>query len=254
MYSFIVKLLHPLTILFLLWGLAIVWLWIKAHPRRGRMWPAVALYVMLWLYCTPVVAVLAAGMLEWHYPPPTEIPEDARAVVVLSGGAIPPSNFVPETRLADSTLRRCAYGIHLYHQHGPRLMIVCGGKPDPTLPGDPLAAMQRFLIDAGVAPSDILVESESTDTYENAVGAARLLNERDIDHVVLVTDATHMWRASRCFARQEIEVTPAAAYYKASFYRWSIFNFVPRSEPPQTNQEVFHELVGVLWYTLRGRI
>lgn len=69
---------------------------------------------------------------------------------------------------------------------------------------------------------------------------------------VLVTEATHMPRAERCFRKQGLAVVPAAC----------CFTFLPRR--PSTllpnwgglarNEATLHEGFGLLWYWLSGRI
>src|SRR5262249_37927778 len=57
--------------------------------------------------------------------------------------------------------------------------------------------------------------SSSRTTYENAVESARLLNDRDMPRVVLVTDAAHLRRAVACFRKQGLDVIPCGSHYRA---------------------------------------
>jgi uncharacterized SAM-binding protein YcdF (DUF218 family) len=76
--------------------------------------------------------------------------------------------------------------------------------------------MRDFLVDLGVSRTNILTEVRSTSTYENAVECARMLKERHITRLVLVTEANHMRRATARFAKCGVTVIPAPCDFKAS--------------------------------------
>jgi uncharacterized SAM-binding protein YcdF (DUF218 family) len=207
------------------------------------------------LFCTPAVAHLAAGLLEWRYPPLDRRPADADAIVVFGGGVLWPAPDAHKLELTDSTLRRCYRAVELYRQGPPCLVIVVGGVAHPDRPGGPEGdAMRRCMVTMGVLPGDILVEDASRNTYENAVKAQQLLAARNLHRPLLVTDATHMYRSVRCFEKQGVSVIPAAAYYNAAYFRPTIYAFVPRAEAAAISQDVFHEFLGLAWYWWRERM
>jgi uncharacterized SAM-binding protein YcdF (DUF218 family) len=59
----------------------------------------------------------------------------------------------------------------------------------------------------GVPAEAMLLESVSTTTRENLIGAAALLRERRMREVLLVTSASHMGRALRAARRVAPEIT-----------------------------------------------
>jgi uncharacterized SAM-binding protein YcdF (DUF218 family) len=63
-----------------------------------------------------------------------------------------------------------------------------------------------MLTDGGVPAEAILRERTSLDTSENATYAARLLSERGIRDVVIVTCTWHLPRATRLFERAGLRV------------------------------------------------
>lgn len=255
MYHFLVEALHPVTILFFILLLGLVhWARRRTVSRRG-LWCAGAAVLMLGLFCTPAVAHLAAGCLEWRYPPLPQRPESAEAIVVLGGGVQWPAPDAQEVRLTDSALRRCYRAVELYRQGPPCPVIVSGGVAHEDRPGGPEGeALRRCLLIMGIPAEDIVVEDRSRNTFENAVEVQRLLAARRIERSLLVTDGTHLCRAVRCFQKQGAKVIPAGAHYHAGYFRPTIFNFVPRAEAARTNQEVWHEVLGLAWYWWRGRI
>lgn len=72
-------------------------------------------------------------------------------------------------------------------------VVTCGaqGSDEPAPEGD---VMREYLIKAGVAPEDILVDNTSMNTRQNITNAARLLDGRAA-RVLIVTSDYHLPRA-----------------------------------------------------------
>jgi uncharacterized SAM-binding protein YcdF (DUF218 family) len=169
---------------------------------------------------------------------------------VLGGGVEHPDGV----ELAGDTLKRCAHAAEIYRQGPACPVLVSGGKVDGEFPGPPLAHLMRdHLVQLGVPAADVIVEDASRSTYENALGCRRLLEERGLQKVILVTDAVHMPRALGCFRKQGMEVAPAPCHYQASWDGW-LLSVVPNPASANGCQKAAHEWIGVLWYRLRGRI
>jgi uncharacterized SAM-binding protein YcdF (DUF218 family) len=214
-----------------------------------------AAFAALTLFCTPAVSHLALGSLEWRYPPLEQRPDDAGVIVVLSAGVIGPDEPGGRAELDEDTVRRCFHAARLYRQGRPCPVVVSGGKVEEEKPGPPCAELMRdLLVQFGVPPSDVLVESASRTTYENAVECRQLLTGRALNRVVLVADAVDLYRAVLCFRKQGVEPVPSASWYRARRFEWSLFAFLPSPEAARANQRVWHEWLGVLWYRLRDRV
>src|SRR5262249_10928897 len=142
-----------------------------------------------------------------------------------------------------------------YRQGPPCPVLVSGGKEAPDAPEPACAEVMRtFLLQLGVAPADILVEGRSQTTYDNARFSRELLQERHLQPVVLVTEATHMFRGERCFRKQGLDVVPAACNFRATTFDWALPTFVPSPGAARACQDAEHEWVGAIWYWLNGRM
>jgi uncharacterized SAM-binding protein YcdF (DUF218 family) len=125
---------------------------------------------------------------------------DARydAIVVL-GCRVDPGGL-PSLSLA----RRTRLAVELYERgHAPRLLFTGGRGRFPPSEAEAAAALAASL---GVPPRAILLEDRSTSTEENARFAAEDL---EASRILLVSDAYHLARAKRVFARHfdaEIDV------------------------------------------------
>ncbi len=255
MYRLLTDLAQPAALLVLLTALAVANLWRKPRVGRRRLLLLTIPFVLLLVWCTPVVGYLTLGSLEWRYPPLDKRPEDVEAIVVLSGYVRVLDEEGTQVELGEDTLYRCLRAAEVYRQGKPCPIVVSGGKVDADAPGPALAVVMRdFLRQQGVADGDLIVEDRSRTTYENAVECCRLLNERGIHRIVLVTDATHLGRASACFRKQGADVVPCGCRYRAARLEWSVPTFLPDPAAARGSAEACHEWLGTAWYRLCGRM
>jgi uncharacterized SAM-binding protein YcdF (DUF218 family) len=255
MYRFLVDLLQPFLVLHLVTACLLALLWLKAKEIRRRVLVVSIAFAVLFLASTRAVSYVALGTLEWRHPPRSTRGADTEAIVVLGGGILQADEVRKEAKLSDSTLRRCNCAAELYRRGDPCVVVVSGGKVDPTEPGLPSAQLMRsFLIECGVRESDVVVEDRSRTTYENAVESGRILREIGISKIAVVTDATHLPRSERCFRTQGFEVVPCGCYYRATRFDWRVFDFLPSAGAATEMQDLFHEWLGMIWYFLHGRI
>lgn len=249
-------LLQPHVVLYLLLAIGLITLWRVRPPipRRRLHWVTVP-FVLLSLLSMPAVGYLGFGSLEWAYPPLTQRPSDADAIVVLSGYQKPADEVRPHAELGEDSIYRCLRAAELYHD-GPRCpVVVSGGRVEAQTPGPTLAELMRdFLLKLGVAVDDIVVEDRSKNTYENAVGSVALLRERGLKRPVLITDANSLLRAELCFRRQGMFVVPCGCYYRATHFDAAVIDFLPDPAAFGHLELVVHEWLGLAWYWLRGRI
>ena len=255
MYRLLIYLLQPYTIAYVITGVAIVGLWRKREATRGRLVLLTLGFAMLMVLNLPAMSHLALGSLEWSFPPLKRLPDDAGAIVVLSGSWDPPDSVRLEPQLGSDTLYRCLCAAEVYHRERPILVLVTGGPVDPGSSGPPIAQFMRdFLVKLGVDPSDLSVEANSRSTYENAVECRKLLERQGVRKILLVTEAWHMRRALLCFRKQGIEVVPAACHHFATDFDPSALNFLPSPGAADVFRDVWHEWLGLAWYRLFGRI
>ena len=257
MYHILSALFEPLPLLFLLMGIAIAILWRKRAGSKGQLLFLSVVFLFLYLICCPAISYVTLGSLEWHYPPLDNPPDAPQAIVVLSGlSNVRLNKDGPAYQLLGKpTLSRCLRAADIALEHEPSLVLVSGGKVDPTLPGPtPAAMMRKFLLNQGVAPENILVEDRSTTTYENAVLSAEMLRRLDVVEIILVTDAIHLFRAERCFRQEGLKVIPAGCRYQADMFPLRAASFLPSPTAAKGFSDAWHEWMGVIWYWIHGRI
>ncbi|WP_435011874.1 YdcF family protein (plasmid) [Tundrisphaera lichenicola] len=244
--------LQPTFLLLMLLGLAIANLWRGRYERRRRLVWVTIPYLLLCLSCTRAAGTLAHMALEWPYPPSDAVPGDAQAIVVLSGYVRGANEMVARAELGMDSIYRCLQAVKLHRTAESLPILVSGGRIGAD-PDEPAAAwlMRDFLIEKGVAPSNLIVEDHSANTRQNSVRSSALLRERDIRHVVLVTDGEHMLRAAGCFRNQGFRVTASPAR------PWVPLEGVPGDFLPNPRESTDFELAvleyeKIIYYWIRG--
>lgn len=216
-------------------------------PRRALLASLALLFLSSW----PPFACLLLLPLEGRYPmqPPTD--RDVEAIVVLSSAVFPPYPPLPTAILGTDTFERTAYAAWLYnHWHAVPVLASGGGSRG----AQPYAITMREVLEKEGVPHDaVWTEWKSTSTYQNAELSARVLKEKRIHKIALVTEAYHMPRAAACFRKQGIEVVPAACGFRIPL-RFHLHELVPTWEAISWNEDTLHEVIGIVWYWLKGQI
>jgi uncharacterized SAM-binding protein YcdF (DUF218 family) len=246
---------HPYPLLLLATGLLLANLWRKRRETCTRLLLVTVPYLLLLLLSLPATSYLLLGSLEWQFPAVKARPDDVEAIVVLGSMVRQASGQRLRAELDENSMHRCLRAAELYRQGSPCPVLVSGGDDNPERWGPSCAeAMRDFLIQTGVRAADILVEDRSLTTYENAVESCKLLEERGLHKVALVTDGTHLVRAERCFRKQGVDTVPAGCQYRATPSSGRRFGVLPSPRAVTECETVFHEWLGLAWYWVKGRI
>jgi len=100
--------------------------------------------------------------------------------------------------------------VTLFHQ-GYAPFILCTGGVGRGGVSSEAAYCAQIAQNAGVPAAAIVLEERSHSTEENAIQAAAIMQERDWQTAVLVSDDYHLWRARWIFARQGVTVWTSPA-------------------------------------------
>ena len=192
----------------------------------------------LWVLSLPVVADLLERAAA-REPVFGETPAAAaQAIVILGGGTARRSapEFGHAPAAGSELLERLAYGAYLARRTGLPILVT----------GDfaEAEAMHTALArDFGVPTR--WIESHSYDTYQNAQFSAALLRESGVTRILLVTSATHEYRATREFEASGLEVIPAPTGVWAP-PEPSALHYLPEVSALRRSTEALYELIGDL--------
>jgi uncharacterized SAM-binding protein YcdF (DUF218 family) len=111
--------------------------------------------------------------------------------------------------------------------------------------------MRDALVQLGVPARQILLESESRDTHDEAVLIAPMLKSLHVQRTILVTSAIHMRRSLGTFRAAGVDALPAPVRDPAAalprLQRWS-----PSAPGLLFSSQLAHEFIGIAYYRARG--
>jgi uncharacterized SAM-binding protein YcdF (DUF218 family) len=117
-------------------------------------------------------------------------------------------------------------GAFMLYSLEKRPIILTGGSIFRKEADSPYA--KRLLLSLGVKERDIVVETKSRDTEENAKYAKEIAKELKIRRIVLITNAYHMRRAYILFSKY-FEVTPYPVGFRTSRRSYDYLSFLPEA-------------------------
>ncbi len=254
-------LLDPAALIFFSSGFVIVSLVLFGRSRRGHVrWYPVLLLGLVWLTVSlvsgaPTIVNPLLTVLEERYPASIEC-EPGTHLVMLGGGVDSRVTSADEfERMSQSTLARASAAARIALAEPSLILIASGGALRTISEADVIGNYWNVL---GVDNDRILREADSSNTRENAVKVAALLDtERVEGQLRLVTSALHMPRALNVFRKvlepKGIDVCPV------SVNREALPNIPLWASVPQTTAVVkfnkwLHELVALAAYKAQGWI
>ncbi|NEO27889.1 MAG: YdcF family protein [Kamptonema sp. SIO4C4] len=262
MFLFLSKLLplfvYPLGLSCILLLVALFLAW---KQSRWLPVPIAIAFLLLVVGSHPRLNDFLVRSLEWRHVPTQELPQ-ADAIVVLGGCIKPATNPRPMVDITEKG-DRLLYASKLYHDGKAPLILVVGGRIQwgyEELPpeSEDMATLLQLL---NVPSSDILQETKSLNTYQNAIYAKKILQRENLQRIILVTSALHMPRAYMIFQKQGIDAIPAPTDFlttrrlnvTSSFSLKSfLLNLVPDVANLASSTEAMKEYIGIVVYWLRG--
>lgn len=235
-------------------GLYVLWLvcaWIAALKwPRTKSWAWLSLLLIIYVssarvFTDPVIAELenTPALTEAELENPR-----AQAIVVLASGYYHPAPEYGDTTVDDANLIRLRYGAFLQRKTGLPI-IVSGGTP--TKVEVPLAQVMADVLRDEFSIAEVWLEDRSRTTWENAVETSRIIAEKNIDTVYVVTHAWHMPRAMISFEKAGVNAIPAPTRYSRGDSGSFFGKLIPSASGISQTRVVLHELIGRLWYAIR---
>ncbi|HET7931035.1 MAG TPA: YdcF family protein [Rhodanobacteraceae bacterium] len=229
------------------------WLLARRWRRSGRTLMAIgALWLLLW--SLPWPAFWLCRSLEAQTPQRLAGAYPARDAIILLGGGMQGirSGWIDRPEAGNGAADRVWFAAQLYKAgRAPWIIVSAGGDPaDGQIEAE---AMATLLVDLGVPKSALLLDTQSRNTWQNALYSEDVMHSHHLTTVLLVTSALHMPRALATFRKRGIEVIPAPADFDgppagAWPQRW-----LPNADALQKSSNAIKEYVGRWGYRLLGK-
>ncbi len=230
------------------------WFFKNKNWRRKFQWISVGLFLF---FSNGII--LNECLLLWEKPTIAirELDNDYDLAVVLGGTT--DVDREPNDRLFfHKGADRVTHALNLYHAGKVKKILFTGGNArlfeDPNRDNSPIF---DFYVMCGVAPEDIIIESASRNTRENAFYVKDLVNTNSKKgKVILITSAFHMRRAEGCFRKVGIDVTG----FSTDFYsalpkdRFGLDGIIPSPSVLANWNFLIKEWIGYIGYWFAGYI
>jgi uncharacterized SAM-binding protein YcdF (DUF218 family) len=239
------QLVAPPAILLILLALG---LWNVQKKWGLRLaWVSLAL---LWILATPIVSYSLMDALSHEAVPVdiTKLPKERAMIVALPGGKVFAREYPRGETVGALTVQRMRYAAWLAKATGLAIAIP-GGKHDGVYTESELA---RNFLETELHQPVALTEHTSLDTRQNALNLVEPLRARNVETVVLVTDARHMPRAAAAFETLGFKVIRAPMAIATGEGRFQPLGFLPTAQGLDISYDVSHEIIGRLWYAIRA--
>lgn len=157
-----------------------------------------------WLLIVIGIVLIYCGTLQWKIMQYSQMkaPNHADYLIILGAnvkGTVPSS--VLQSRIDTAAI---------YLRENPKTIVIASGGKGSGEDISEAEAIKKGLLKKGINPSRILLESQSTSTYENMKFSKKLLPP-DAKTGVIVTNRFHLYRALMLARDQHLQVYGLAA-------------------------------------------
>jgi uncharacterized SAM-binding protein YcdF (DUF218 family) len=248
--NFFYTLLYPPNFSLVLIGIALLALFFNRRFLSIMLIGLAIFWVALW--SLPVTTIIAGGFLENRYVSleARDYPK-ADAIVVL-GGHIQGNRsnwFTPYDK--QMVRSRETLAAELFRAQRAPVIVLSGGALEGPV-GD-TNNMARALIQSGIPEHAILLETNSQNTFENALLTQKTLSALEKKRVLLVTSALHMPRSMAAFEKQPIIVMAAPLPKQITVPHIRPLNiWQPDSQTLEASRSILKEYMGLFVYWIRG--
>lgn len=232
--------------------LAALSLFLKSEKRKKQA--RVILFVFLILLTSPFLSNEA--VLLWEVAPKTyDDTENHKVGIVLTGVVNTDKKPSDRVHFMDGA-DRIMHAVELYKK-GKIQKILISGITSITITGKKgheAKGMPHIAKLCNVPADDILRDSVSKNTRENALLASELLRKKGYkpEDCLLITSGFHMRRARACFAKAGFPAEDFSAHFYAYERKTDFLQFVPSASAFRKWEILTRELLGYGVYTVMG--
>lgn len=250
--------LMPLAFSILISLIGLFLLWFTKRQRTGKIFVSFGIFLLLLFsynatsnqLLKPLESKYAADTIQLENRIPPENAGSIKFIVVLGGGHISDPVLPVTSQIGEETLVRLIEGIRLYRKHAGVKLVLSGGPVFDPIPDAYI--MADLAKELGVNEDDILIESKSKDTKDEANLIKPIVND---NRFILVTSAVHMPRSMAIFKKLGMNPVPAPTGHKVKDNQtFNPFLFLPNAGDLLKSEAGLHEYLGMAWSKLRGQI
>lgn len=213
-------------------------------PRTGQTIALAAILILIVAAMTPLGMILVSPLEDRFPPPPPGLPPPY-GVIVLGGAINGPTSEARGQAVGDED-QRVVQAAFLAKRYPEAKIVFTGGTGALSTEA---TEVKKLLVELGVDPGRIVLESRSRNTVENASLTAAIVHPEPSQPWLIVTSAFHMPRAMGVFGKVGFDAIAYPVAYRTP-WQWDL--------DPARNLRIFElatrEWIGLLAYWATGRI
>jgi uncharacterized SAM-binding protein YcdF (DUF218 family) len=234
----------------------LTWAFFAKNPSKKRRILRGAFFFTV-IFTNPFLMHQTYRIYETPMVPMSSLRDTFDVGIVLGGF----SNFninTDERLNFNQAVNRLTDAIVLYKKRRVRKLLITGGDGNLIGEKSPEALkVEPFLLQMGVRQEDILLESSSRNTHENALLTKQLLDNQGLStsKLLLITSAFHMPRSMGCFKKVGLTVQPFPAHFMGEAPSLSANYWLkPDAQALYYWEVILKEWIGYVVYSLKGYI
>lgn len=236
-----------------LFSLIILYMILRTMFSGKISWSALLLFLILFLLSSP--AIVNPLLHQWESLVKADAcPDKAQIPIVVLGGGLDSRARDPAEieYLSRTSYVRVLGGLDVANAFPLSPVYLAGGTHYVVSEAQTMAVLARRL---GFDNQRLILEDQSKNTSENALFMAKLLriNNEQGQVIRLITSASHMLRAKLAFERAGIEVCPIPVH-KRALTSLPGYGYIPQVSVLEKSASLLHEVVGLAYYQLAGKL
>jgi uncharacterized SAM-binding protein YcdF (DUF218 family) len=254
LFKKIAQFFYPVSLNLLLSFIGLFLLFFTSRQKLGKILILIGTAILVFCSFTQTADILTMPMKE-RYPPYRHdnslmINSTPKLIVVLGAGYDSYDSIPIVSRIGYDSLVRLVEGIRIYRMIPDGKLLLSGGSALGT--GPCAIDMAKLAIELGVNEKDIVIESKSRDTRDQAQIIKSIIGG---EQFILVTSSTHMPRSMALFSKLGMKPVPASTKsLEEKLLNLTPNPFIPSSVNLQKSEVAFHEYLGIIWSKLREEI
>lgn len=247
----------PVPLCLELFIIGLVLLLFTRKQRAGKLIISIGV-ILFTILCYAGVPNIMLKRLEYQYPSlmlntPSDtaigdVAPPVKWIVVLGGGNTPDPKIPVTSQLSEASMVRLIEAVRLHNKMPGSKLILSGGGVSGLVPE--AETMSRVAKAIGVNPEDLILESDSKDTEDEARLIKPIVGNEGF---ILVTSAAHIPRSMALFKKLGMHPIPAPTNHLTYEKVISPDSFFPSSEGLRKVESALHEYLGLVWAKLRGQ-
>lgn len=236
-----------------LWVLLLLLLALFLQSAKKKRYCLVSAVVILVVLSNPLLSNIAWRAWEVGAVPVSQVqPHD---VAIILTGVTRYRSDIPDRIHTAKGADRFLQALQLYRLGKVDKFLISGGSGLIMKDRVPEAdQIEKILLMAGVPEKDIITESNSRNTRENAINTAQVLAQHpEWKRLLLVTSAFHMRRAKGCFREAGVKTDTYSTDFYARERSYALDEtIIPSIDAFDLWHLLIHEVAGYMVYKLLG--